>query len=222
MITCQDSREAKSSWAPRGMLEGQSACSEGGELDSTAHKRVKPRGAGGLFLGTRANCSGCAAFSGSDAVSSLGMGTLTGPSGNKKVLSSGARVIGSFNATSSMLRFNRSPCSSRGWASCGAFLPLQRASLGVFQIEWHTSGWPWPVPPFLHTAPIDNLEFPGTPLGEDSLFTTLSHCVAGTLKAAACQWAWPLTLLLPKCSSLVQRRDLNSLHHSGMLLFVCR
>ena len=26
------------------------------------------------------------------------------------------------------------------------------------------------MPPFLHAAPLDNLEFPGTPLGEDSLF----------------------------------------------------
>ena len=161
MVTCRDSKEAKSSWAPRGTLLGQSACSGGGELVSSTHKRVKLGGISGLLLGVRAKSSGCVASSGSNAV---------GSSGNK-ALSSGAGVIGSFIATSNMLRFNRSPISSRGQGICRGPVLLCRASLGVFQNEQHTSGEPWPVPPFLHATPLDNLEFPGTPLGEDSLFT---------------------------------------------------
>ena len=68
IVTCMDPKEAKSSWAPRGTLIGQFACSGGGESDSSAHKREKPGEGGGLHLGTRANSSCGVASPGSEAL----------------------------------------------------------------------------------------------------------------------------------------------------------
>ena len=96
---------------------GQSASFRGSRLDSTAHERVNLRGASGLHLSTRANTSGCAASFSSEAVCSLGAGTLTGSSTlglGDEALSVGAEVMGSFLTTSNMLRSSRSPLSSRG------------------------------------------------------------------------------------------------------------
>ena len=169
MVTCRYSKEAKFSWAPRGTLMGQSTCSRGGDLDSSACEKVNPGGRG-LLIDTRVKSSHCAASSGFEVVSSLGVGTLTGSS-SKETLSAGAGVTGFFIITSNMSKFNRSSLSRRGWGSCRAPILLYRDSLGAFWNELCTSGGPWPVPPFLSTTPLDNLEFPGTHPGEDSLFT---------------------------------------------------
>ena len=58
MVTCMEPKEAKSSWAPRGLLMGQSACSSGVESNSSAHKREKLGSASRLHLGTGASSSG--------------------------------------------------------------------------------------------------------------------------------------------------------------------
>ena len=238
MVTWRDLKEAKSSWAPRGILMGQSTSSWWGEPDSSAHKRVNPRGAGGLLLGTRANSSGCLACSDYEAVGLLGMSTLINSSAlgcSDKALSASAGVMESFLDTSNMSRSNRSPLSSRGARHCAALVLLCRASLGTFHNEWCTSGGPWPVQLFLHAAPLENPGFLKSPLGEDSPFTpstpkqgrvvhepSFSCCAAGILKAMACWWAIPFTWMSPKCCSLECRRDQNSLHHSDTLPFFWR
>ena len=102
------------------------------------------------------------------------MGTLTGSSGNE-ALSAGARVTGSFITTSNMLRFNRSLLSSRGQGRCRALVLLYRTSLGAFLNEQCTSGGPWPVPLFLHDAPLNNLKFLGIHLEEDVALTYLDR-----------------------------------------------
>ena len=213
---------------------GQWTSSRGSGPDSSTHKRVNPGGASSLLLGTRANSYGCAGSSGSKVVGLLGAGTLIGSSTiglSDEALSAGAGVTGSFLSMSdksrssrsplssmggNMLRSSRSPLSCRGQGICRAIVLLCRVPLGTFWNEWHTSRRPWPAQPFLHAAPLGNLEFPGTPLGEGSPFTPappgragwsmsqlFSSCAAGTLKAAACWWASSLNLMsLPKHSSL--------------------
>ena len=61
------------------MLMGQSDCSDGGEPDLSAYEREKPGGVGGL-LGPGVSSSGGVDSSGSNAVSSLGVGVLIGGS----------------------------------------------------------------------------------------------------------------------------------------------
>ena len=99
MVTCRESREAKSSWAPRSMFMGQSTSSRGNGPDSSANERVNPGGVGGHLLGTRINSSGCVASSGSKVVGSLGVSTPIGSSdlclGNE-ALSAGAGIMRSF------------------------------------------------------------------------------------------------------------------------------
>ena len=63
------------------------------------------------------------------------------------------------------------PSQVRGWGICRALVLLCRTPLGAFQNRWHTSGGQWPATLFLHTAPLNNVEFPGTPSGEDNPFT---------------------------------------------------
>ena len=109
-----DPKEAKSSWAPRGMFMGQSTCSSGVELDLSAHERKTPGGTSGLCLGKRVSCSGGVVSSGSDVVGSLGVVTLTDGStlgiGNGTLpLEVGA--MGTLSATSNILRSTRLPLS---------------------------------------------------------------------------------------------------------------
>ena len=114
MVTCRDPKEAQSSWAVMGMLMGQSACSSGGKPDLSTHKGEKPGDAKGLCFGTRANSSGCAVSSGSDAVSSLGAGTLTSGSAlgvGDGALPSEVGATGSLLATSNISRLISSPLS---------------------------------------------------------------------------------------------------------------
>ena len=49
MVTCRDSKEAQSSWAPRGMLMGQSTCSGGGSQTCPPTKG-KSKGVPGVFI----------------------------------------------------------------------------------------------------------------------------------------------------------------------------
>ena len=108
MVTCMDPKEAKSIWAPGGTLMGQSACSGGGESDSSAHEMEAP--GGDLCLGIRASSPGGAAFSGSNAVSSLGVVTPNG--GSALCISDGVLPLevgakGSLSATFNILRLTR-------------------------------------------------------------------------------------------------------------------
>ena len=136
IVTCRDSKEAQSSWASRGRLMGQSACSGGVEPDSSTHKRAKPGGASGLHLGARASSSDGAASSGSDAVNSLGAGALTG--GSTLVVSDGALPLeagatGSLIVTSYISRSTRLPLSIMEvrhlWSSCIALQSIPRGIL---------------------------------------------------------------------------------------------
>ena len=80
MVTCRDPKEEKSSWASRGMVMGQSACSGGDEPDSSAHKMEKPGVLVVFILAQWRSSSGGAASSGPGAVGSLGLDTPTGGS----------------------------------------------------------------------------------------------------------------------------------------------
>ena len=137
MVTCRESKEAQSSWAPRGTLIGQSACCGRGEPDSSTHEREKPGGASGLHLGTRVSSSGGAAPPGSDAVGSLGVGTPTGGSAvgvSNGVLPLEVGAMGSLLATSNILRLTRSQLSITEvrylWSSCTA---LQSIPGGILE-----------------------------------------------------------------------------------------
>ena len=61
-------------------IRNQTGPSRGGGSGLSAHKQVRPWGAGGLLLGSRANSMGYTASSGSEAVGLLRMGTLAGSS----------------------------------------------------------------------------------------------------------------------------------------------
>ena len=105
-----DPKEATSSRHTQGMFVGQSACSSGGELDSSAHRREKPGDGSDLHLGTRMSFSGGVASSGFDALSSLRAVTPTGGSTlgiGDSALPSEAGATGSFSATSSISRSSR-------------------------------------------------------------------------------------------------------------------
>ena len=158
----------------QGMLMWQYSSSQWSGPDSSTNKRVNPRGASGLLLGTMANFSHCVASCYSEVVGSQGAGTLIDSSTlclSDGALCAGAGFTGSFLAMSNMSRYSRSPLSSRGLGICGALVLLCRAPLGTFQNWWHTTGGPWPVPPFLHATPFDNPRNFGTPSGEGCPFT---------------------------------------------------
>ena len=148
---------------------GQSACSCRDELDSSAHWREKPGGGGGLHLGTRMSFSGGVAFSGSDVLSSLRAFTPTGGSalgiGDSALLSE-AGTMGSFSATSNILRSSMSPLqiteARHLWSSCTA---LQSTPGDI--LEWTAHLWPMPLS--LQPTPLNNLVLPWSLLEKQPL-----------------------------------------------------
>ena len=246
MVTCRDSKEAKSSWAPKGMLVWASLpVLKSGELDTFVHPWMgKPRkcqqsspwhpGTSSLWLCSLLWLWGSWLTRGgyTDQFFQPQVSVQWGPF--CRCQSHGVLP----HYMSNMLRSSRSPFSCRVLrqlqSSCTA---LQSIPGGI--PEWTADLWigPWPVPPILHATPLKNLEFPGTHLRRMIVLLhssahldravvdhqpSFSSCAAGTLKATACQQTNPLTLMSLKCSSLEWRRDQNSLHHSGTLSFFCR
>ena len=118
MVTCRDPKEVRSIRAPRGRLTSQPTSSTGGGPDSSAHEKVNEGGAGGLLLCIRAYSSEWAAFLGSKAGSSSGVGTpigssTLGPSDKAPIVGAGG-AMGYFFVMSSISRSNRMPCLTRG------------------------------------------------------------------------------------------------------------
>ena len=172
----------------------------------------KTGGSSGLHLGTRASSSGGAACSGSNLLCSLGAVTLTSGS----ALSIGSSAVpseaGARGPSQTHLTFwdwpgNRS--ESQRWGTYGAIVLLCRASPGAFQNEWHTSGGTWPVPPFLHTVPLDNPEFPWNSLGASipvppgRAGQTMSHFSWSVWLAVWRQWLTGGHTFGPGCHSCI-------------------
>ena len=87
-------------------------------MDSSAHEKVNPGDTSGLLLCTTANTSEGAASLGSKAHGLSGAGRQTASfalGSDDEALSVGTGgAAESFSAISSILRSNRSPCSTRG------------------------------------------------------------------------------------------------------------
>ena len=168
-ITWRDPKELRSNHVPRGILTGKSASSKGDGLESSANGLVNPGGAGGSLLSMRANSPGWAVFTGSEAGWSSGASMSVGSSSLGSDFSSGDKALsigteggmGSFCATSSMVRSNRLPFLSRRarhlWSSPTAL----HGTLGVFLIRWHTFEEPGLVPLFLLIPPFRHPRCPG-------------------------------------------------------------